>query len=187
MLKLKLFVIPTLLITALSTNAIADDDDHRGFSFFNRSRLDVKPVDNSQYKSECGSCHFAYQPGLLPARSWKKMMEPASLESHFGENAELPNDDRLVISKYLVDNAADNISFGRSDSFSNSIKNNEVPLRISETRYFKRKHHELSDRVVKNNKLVGSYSACGKCHTQADAGSYDEHQVKIPGFGKWDD
>jgi hypothetical protein len=26
------------------------------------------------YLNECGSCHTAYAPGLLPARSWKRML-----------------------------------------------------------------------------------------------------------------
>lgn len=26
-------------------------------------------VTNEVYKTACGSCHFAYQPGLLPAKS----------------------------------------------------------------------------------------------------------------------
>ena len=50
-------------------------------------QLDVAPVANAKYKEECGSCHFAYQPGLLPARSWEKIM--GNLENHFNENAEL--------------------------------------------------------------------------------------------------
>jgi cytochrome c553 len=187
MLNKKLLFIPAILLTTLSVSVIADDDKHYGFGFFSRSKQDVKPVENSQYKTECGSCHFAYQPGLLPARSWEKMMQATALENHFGENAELLNEDRVAISQYLVDNAADKIDFGRSGSFSKSVKSNEAPLRITETRYFKRKHHELPDRIVTQNKLVGSYSACAKCHTKAETGSYDEHQVKIPGYGRWDD
>ena len=35
---------------------------------------------NQTYLNFCGSCHFAYQPGLLPRASWEKMMS----EGHFG-------------------------------------------------------------------------------------------------------
>ncbi|MDH5218993.1 MAG: diheme cytochrome c, partial [Gammaproteobacteria bacterium] len=48
---------------------------------------DVAVVTDSLYKEECSACHMAYQPGLLPARSWEKMMD--NLADHFGENAEL--------------------------------------------------------------------------------------------------
>ncbi len=39
------------------------------------------------YKTECGDCHMAYPPSMLPAASWQDMM--GALEDHFGDNAEL--------------------------------------------------------------------------------------------------
>ena len=36
---------------------------------------------NPTYAEECGSCHLAYPPGLLPAASWAKLM--AGLRQHF--------------------------------------------------------------------------------------------------------
>ena len=41
----------------------------------------------AMWKAECSSCHMAYHPGLLPERSWRKMM--AELDKHFGQNASL--------------------------------------------------------------------------------------------------
>ena len=40
---------------------------------------EVNPVNNKQYKDECGSCHFAYQPGLLTTRSWEKLLTEKAL------------------------------------------------------------------------------------------------------------
>jgi len=40
---------------------------------------------------------------------------------------------------------------------------------------------------VKDNPEVGSFSRCDACHTGAAKGSYDEHGVRIPGFGRWED
>ncbi|RME83879.1 MAG: hypothetical protein D6771_05205 [Zetaproteobacteria bacterium] len=57
----------------------------------------VKPLKDRTYQEACGECHFAYFPGLLPARSWKRLMEPKNLENHFGENAELDEEDRRYI------------------------------------------------------------------------------------------
>ena len=45
----------------------------------------VKPVNSKLYIKECGSCHFAFQPGLLPEKSWVKIMN--NLENHFGTDA----------------------------------------------------------------------------------------------------
>ena len=190
----KSFILLTVFLLSLGTAqwALGDDDDHDGEhheqSYFSRLLgygIDVEPVNNGLYKEECGSCHFAYQPGLLPQRSWKRMMK--GLDDHFGDNAEL---DKVVsdkISQYLEANAADQNAKGRSAGIARSIPAGQSPLRFSETRYFKRKHYEIPDRLVKGNAKVGSYSNCGACHTKADSGSFDEHQVVIAGYGRWDD
>ena len=39
------------------------------------------------YATECGACHLAYPPALLPARSWQRLM--AGLDTHFGSDASL--------------------------------------------------------------------------------------------------
>ncbi|MDX8383104.1 MAG: diacylglycerol kinase, partial [Ghiorsea sp.] len=63
----------------------------------------------------------------------------------------------------------------------------QTPLRITKVRYFVRKHHEVPDRMVTGNIKVKSWSNCAACHTSADSGSYDEDDVRIAGFGSWED
>ncbi len=166
-----------------------DDDDHEWgsswFSWFSKTRLDVAPVNNLAYREECGSCHFAFQPGLLPEKSWRKMM--MELEDHFGDNAELDEETRKNLLDYLVANSADKSNYKRSKRIVGSLRQGETPLRISDTVYFKRKHDEIPMRYVTDNKDVGSYSKCEACHTRAEAGSYNEHEVTIPGVGRWED
>ncbi len=159
-----------------------DDDKHKA-GFF--SSLDVAPAKNALYREECGSCHFAYQPGLLPARSWQKMM--GQLDDHFGENAELDEATRKVLTEYLASNAAEHSDYKRPQKILSSLAAEQTPLRITETRYFQRKHHELPASMVQNNPRVGSFSACAACHANADQGSYSEHEIFIPGYGQWDD
>jgi len=175
----------TLGLVGISGMVLSDDDDYEDNDQWSQSRLDVAPVDNAFYKDECGSCHFPYQPGLLPARSWQRLM--GGLEDHFAENAELEAADAEQLTIYLTENAADTSDYKRSRGISRSLAKNDAPLRISTTRYFKRKHHELPDRVVKDNPDVRSFSNCELCHTRAAQGSYNEHQVKIPGYADWDD
>jgi len=172
-------------LVGVSGLVFSHDDEHENKSSWRQSRLDVAPVDNAFYKEECGSCHFSYQAGLLPARSWQRLM--GGLEDHFGENAELDAVDAQQITDYLTANAADTSNYKRSRGITRSLGKNDVPLRISSTRYFKRKHHELPARLVKNNPQVRSFSHCERCHTQAAQGSYNEHQVKVPGYADWDD
>ncbi|MEW5755501.1 MAG: diheme cytochrome c [Pseudomonadota bacterium] len=164
--------------------AVWADSDSAGRSVGGK-RLDVAPVTLDKYKQECGSCHFAYQPGLLPARSWEKMM--ATLDDHFGENAELDAQVAKDLTAYLVEHAADKSDYKRSAGINKSIAAGEAPLRITETAYFKRKHNELPKRAVEDNPKVKSFSKCETCHVNADKGSYNEHEVRIPGFGRWED
>ena len=142
-------------------------------------------VTNPTYKEECGSCHMAYPPGLLPARSWDKVM--LELENHFGDNAELDTEAHQSITRYLLTNSADKSEYRRSKKFSQSINSNEVPIRISETPYFKHEHDEIPANFVTANSKVTSFSQCDACHAKADQGSFNEHDVRIPGYGRWDD
>ena len=174
----------TLLFSA-SVYGDDDDDDEWRFDWFRQSKLDVAPVDNPLYREECGSCHFAFQPGLLPEKSWRKMM--SGLEDHFGDNAELDAETQKNLLDYLVANSADKSNYKRSKRIVGSLRRNEVPLRISDTLYFIRKHDEIPKRFVTGNKEIGSYSKCEACHTRAKSGSYNEHEVKIPGVGRWED
>lgn len=137
----------------------------------------MSPVSNVKWKSECSSCHMLYHPGLLPERSWKKMM--AGLDNHFGENASLDGLTRDEITKFLALNSADKQDNRRSSRINQSIPANSVPLRISETNYFLSKHDELSASTFKR-KSIGSASNCIACHQGAEKGNFSESQIRIP-------
>ncbi|MCU7906562.1 MAG: diheme cytochrome c [Candidatus Thiodiazotropha sp. (ex Epidulcina cf. delphinae)] len=174
-------------LLGLSGAAFGDDD---GYDFFARMWVGSKapgvaPVTDTRYLEECGGCHFPYQPGLLPARSWTKLM--TDLEQHFGENAELPADDAERISDFLVNNAADQANYKRSRKIMRSLRPGETPLAVSETPYFIKKHDELSRKMVQDNPRVESISRCEACHTRAETGSFGEEEILIPGFGAWED
>jgi hypothetical protein len=145
----------------------------------------VAAVSSPVYKEECGSCHMAYPPGLLPANSWRKMM--SGLEDHFGDNAEIDADTNQSISEILLANSADQSDYRRSRKFNRSIQSDDPPARISETPYFKQEHDEIPDRMVSGNSKVKSFGYCDACHTKAEQGSFKERDIRIPGYGRWDD
>ena len=180
-------VLLSAALLGMSGEAFSADNKTGFFSrmFDGAKAPGVAPVKNPQYLEECGSCHFPYQPGLLPARSWTKVM--SGLENHFGENAELPPEDVNNITDYLLNNAADHANYKRSKRIMNSLRADDAPLRISETPYFIEKHNELSHAMVRDNPKVGSVSRCGACHTKAETGSFSESEIQIPGFGAWED
>lgn len=170
--------IAIISLTLFSVSAMAD-------SWFSLGGSGVKPVNNPQWLEECGACHFPYQPGLLPSRSWKKMF--ANLDDHFGENAELAQDELESLLQYAVENGADKSNHKRSAIISRSLRKNDEPQRISTLRYIVRKHDELSRRHVQNNPEVKSLSHCQACHTDISNGSFSESEIEIPGFRGWDD
>ena len=187
-LKAVLIVAPLAAVGVLSMQAYADGDWYeRGQqSWFGRQfqRVDLAPADNPDYVAECGSCHMAYSPGMLPAASWDGVMR--SLDKHFGDNAELEPEVAARIGSYLERNAADRVGSGRSPGIARSLEG-AAPLRFTETAYFRAKHREIPARLVRSNPAVGSFSRCEVCHGGAEKGNYDEDAVRIPGVGSWDD
>lgn len=183
---MKTQAIGVLLTGSLLVSAcVQGDDDGWGGWGGEQAGRDVAAVDNSLYQQECGACHFAYQPGLLPARSWQRLM--AGLDEHFGDNAELDAAETAAILVWLQATAADQSAYHRSRSITASIAAGEAPLRITATRYFQRKHDELPARLVSGNPEVGSFSACQACHRNAEQGRFNEHEVRIAGYGRWED
>ncbi len=142
----------------------------------------VRPVDNKQWKEECGSCHFAYQPGLLPSASWQKLLTPEALHNHFGEVADLDKDTLDALRAYALDNAAEKSYYKLARKVEAATSGEEAPLRITDVRFIKRKHHGIPENMVKGNKDVKSLSYCNACHTKAEQGIYKEDTVSIPNY-----
>ena len=148
-----------------------DDDDHeRGETKY------LAPVNNDTFKQECGACHFAYQPGLLPSGSWEKIL--TNLPSHFDEEVSLDQESKNIISEYLRSNAAEHSSAKRARKILKSLRG-QTPLRITETPYIQEKHHELNPNIF-SRQSIGSRSNCIACHPKAEQGNYDDDFVKIP-------
>ncbi len=173
------------LALASTGTAMADDDSYFLQQWKGTPKSYLSKADDKKYLNECGACHFAYQPGLLPAASWEQVM--ANLSDHFGENAELPAAEVKSIRNYLLNNAAGRVSARLPEKMLQGSNAKTTVIRITETPYFKRKHDEIPLRVVKNNPKIGSFSRCDACHTRAADASFDEHEVNIPGYGRWED
>lgn len=126
---------------------------------------------NQTYLNFCGSCHFAYQIGLLPGESWVKMMS----EGHFGV---LDEQTRKQIMDYLKTNSAESSTSKISKKIFASAGANK-PTKITDIPYIRRKHNEIPPDVFKR-KTIGSRSNCIACHTKAKGGNYEDDFVKIP-------
>lgn len=139
----------------------------------------VLPMPESRlYVRECGSCHTAYAPTYLPARSWRRLM--AELERHFGEDASLPGADRDLLSAQLEALAADTPQAAPSVARHNGrVPAASTPLRITEMPFFGFMHDEVPASIWKRPK-VGSKANCVACHGRADEGRYFERELLIP-------
>ncbi len=135
----------------------------------------VQVIANPTVDKECGACHMAFQPEFLPARSWKKLMEPKELTNHFGEIATLPEASRVQIEAYLLAHAAGVAPGKESGRVAASIPEGEIPLRITETGRWLQKHRpgEVNPADFQSPR-VKSKANCQACHKGASQGLYDD-------------
>ncbi len=133
--------------------------------------------DHTQWREECGSCHAAFYPALLPERSWRKMM--ADQGQHFGTDLGLDAAPTAAILQFLTDNAADHHRTEAAFKIDQSIPKEAVPLRITDTPYWTHKHSEMADAVW-TTPSVKSKNNCIACHTDADAGTFEDGAMQIP-------
>lgn len=177
-----LFTAVALVAVALSSTGwllADDDDDDDGEHEHHRTRAlrTLPPVNEPVFTKECGSCHVAYHPALLPERSWRKTM--ATLDDHFGENATLDEPTRARIEEYLAMNAADHSPSRRGAMVNRSVRRDETPLRITQTRAWLHWHDDVSPQVFRRP-AVQSAANCTACHQGAPQGDFSEHRVRIP-------
>jgi cytochrome c553 len=148
------------------------DKNHHNQEYDENGDKRLPSAQNQTYLNFCGSCHFAYQPGLLPRASWEKMMS----EGHFGT---LDEQTREQIMDYLKTNSAENNTSEKiSKKILASVGTNK-PSKITDIPYIRKKHDEISPDVFKR-KTIGSCSNCIACHTKAKEGNYEDDFVKIP-------
>jgi cytochrome b len=132
-------------------------------------------TDNPVYQAECGACHEAFHPSLLPADSWRQVM--AGLDDHFGEDASLDPATAQNIAEWLSANAAETWDTEAANRF--RVLAADQPLRITATPYWVTKHEEVPDAVFQQ-KSVGSKVNCVACHGDAGTGLFDDEAIHIP-------
>lgn len=129
------------------------------------------PVADKTVAEECGSCHLAYPPALLPARSWQKIM--AGLENHFGDDASVTPEVARHIEAYLTANAADRGGQAYTGKLLRGVDGGQTPLRITELPRWVREHREVPAADWRSPE-VRSKANCAACHRDAARGFFED-------------
>ncbi|MGE3541700.1 MAG: cytochrome b/b6 domain-containing protein [Candidatus Tectimicrobiota bacterium] len=130
---------------------------------------------NSTHQQECGACHYALHPSLLPAASWAALM--VSLGEHFGEDASLDGPTARQLAAWLVENAAETFDTESANRF--RVVALEDPYRVTSTPYWVRKHASVPPEVFRR-RSVQSKVNCQACHRDAASGRFDDQAIAMP-------
>ncbi|GCL64228.1 diheme cytochrome c [Pseudaquabacterium pictum] len=122
------------------------------------------------YRQECAACHLAYPPGLLPAASWRRLMD--NLPRHFGTDASLDAATLQQLNTWLAANAGTHRKVARDPS--------PPPQdRITRAAWFVREHDEVP-AATWTRPAIKSAAHCAACHTRADQREFRERDIRIP-------
>jgi cytochrome b len=128
---------------------------------------------DARWQSECGGCHLAYHPSLLPARSWQRIF--AGQHEHFGEDLDLAPATSRALEDYAVANAADRLGSPVAYRIERSVPAGQAPERISDTAYWRERHERLDPALFKRIHA----SDCGACHRDAESASFSALAIHV--------
>jgi cytochrome b len=136
-----------------------------------------KLADNAQWRNECGSCHLAFHPSLLPARSWQAIMD--GQQQHFGSDLSLDAPTIVALLAYARLNSAEHHQTEPATKIDLSLQADSVPLRITQAPYWVKKHRRIADADWQSAQ-VKSKANCGACHEDAEAGTFEDGAMQVP-------
>lgn len=134
-------------------------------------------VQSTLWQQSCSECHLAYHPSLMPQRSWERLL--AGQGDHFGEDLALDEADVALLLDYARANSAERVEREVSWRTLRSIPVDAVPLRITETPYWKRAHREIPGEIWKSEKVNGAFN-CAACHRDAEQGGFMNGAMRLP-------
>jgi cytochrome b len=136
-----------------------------------------KLADNVQWRDECGSCHLAFHPSLLPARSWTRLM--SEQQKHFGADLAFDAPTSAALLAFMTANSSEQKQTEPAFKIDKSLAPDAAPLRITETPYWVKKHREITSAEW-TQPLVKSKSNCAACHSDAEAGTFEDAAMQMP-------
>ncbi|HUP30578.1 MAG TPA: cytochrome b/b6 domain-containing protein [Usitatibacter sp.] len=123
------------------------------------------------WSRECGSCHLAYSPSLLPLRSWERTLREQ--DRHFGEDLSLSP----AASQRLLAAAIAPPDSWAAWSLSSSAPAAEAPLRVTGLPAWKRLHLHVPEERFKPPNTAGPHE-CDACHRDAASGIFHARMIQ---------
>lgn len=172
-----------ILATAVFATLSAGAAQELFFKENAESRNGFLAARDETYVKECGSCHFAYSPGMLPVRSWEKHL--SRLDKHYGENVNVAPDALSRLRAYLTQNAADVSPYEGSKVLMERLEPDITPQRITFVPHLATHHRVILEVLKINAKVtVRTLTNCDACHQRAADGSYGNDELMIPGLSR---
>lgn len=129
------------------------------------------------WKSECGGCHLAFHPTLLPARSWAALL--AGQDRHFGEALGLEEAALRELAAFANAYPAESGLSEPAYKINKSVPAGATPLRITETPYWIEKHARVPAATWRMAS-VRSKANCAACHLDAEQGTFEDAAMRLP-------
>ena len=98
-----------------------------------------------------------------------------NIHNHFAQPVKMSDVNNRTITRYVLNNSAGHTNHEVSNKILESLKYNPIPVRITETPYFKYIHKQTNQQMYKQ-KVV----QCDYCHQEAIQGKYDKTKIHIP-------
>lgn len=133
--------------------------------------------DDPVWRSECGTCHLAFHPSLLPARSWQRLL--GDQDRHFGDDLALSADTLAALARYAQSQSAERRLTEAAWRIDTTTPATQAPLRVTETPYWKRKHRTIPETRWTAGPIHGR-SDCAACHLDADLGTFEDAAMRMP-------
>ena len=143
------------------------------------SAVDAEPAPplDPLYVNECGACHEAWHPSLLPVRSW--LLTMATQDDHFGEDLGLSPQVAGQLQAFLVRHAAELSPTEAAFRVALGTPPDESPLRITDTAMWQQAHADLSESTFQAEP-VRSANRCEACHEDAATGAFAHRAIQPP-------
>ena len=123
------------------------------------------------YKKECGSCHIAYAPYLLPQKAWANLM--GDLQNHFGDDASLDEPEFADISSFLNANVSERYE---TQFKANLASENISEIAISKYKFYQKAHENLPQSLFESPQIK-SKANCNACHENGELGFFGKSGI----------